>query len=387
VNTPRTKFLHYQPKTILNKGKRADHWFWTRYSAYPYLGCQHGCEFCYCREQKYIPHKDQSGEYDAEADPFAHLIKVKQNAPLLLRKALSRMPVDVIFTGDYQPAERKFRLSRQILEVCLELGFPVFILSRSPLVLRDLDLLQAIHQKARVVVAFSIISAPGSSAEPLVRQFEHLAPRAEKRFQAMRVLADAGIPTGTVAMPLLPGLCDTDENLQALVSATVAHGGSFILPSSLTLSDQQRLFFLNALKQRCPELVESYERWYPAGHSYSPSGGRPWNDIAQTLRRICQQAGLPDRIPRPIIPGEKRALNKRVVEQIAAELYNLEFTGAPQHRQWAYRRAAWAIEDLEQELGLFYRTLGRKGLESLPGVGTTMAGVVEKLLFDQLSLE
>jgi DNA repair photolyase len=50
---PRTQFLPYQPKTILNKGKRADHWFWTRYSAYPYLGCQQGCEFCYCREQKY----------------------------------------------------------------------------------------------------------------------------------------------------------------------------------------------------------------------------------------------------------------------------------------------------------------------------------------------
>ena len=54
----RTVFLPYQPKTILNKGQRADHWFWTRYSAYPYLGCQHGCEFCYCRERKFCPHDD-----------------------------------------------------------------------------------------------------------------------------------------------------------------------------------------------------------------------------------------------------------------------------------------------------------------------------------------
>ena len=377
---PRTQFVPYQPQTILNKGKRADHWFWTRFSAYPYLGCQHGCEFCYCREQKYEPHKDLVGTCDAEADPFSHLIKVKQNAPQLLRKALSRLPVDVLFTGDYQPAERKFKLSRQMLEVCLELGFPVFVLSRSPLVLRDLDLLQAIHQKARAVVAFSIIAAPGSPAEPLVRQFEHLAPPAEKRFEAMRTLAEAGIPTGTVAMPLLPGLCDTDENLQTLVRATLDYGGQFILPSSLTLSDQQRTFFLRALKQHCPELVESYERWYPAGHSYSPTGGRAWNDIAQSLRRFCQTAGLADRIPRPIIPGEKRALNKRVVEHLAAELYTLEISAAPQHRQWAYRKAAWAIEDLEQELGLFYRMMGRKGLESLPGIGVRMAGVIEKLL-------
>ena len=72
----------YRPKTILNKGKRADHWFWTRYSAYPYLGCQHGCEFCYCRERKYAP-------YDDPLD-FAHVIKGKENAPELLWKALQQ---------------------------------------------------------------------------------------------------------------------------------------------------------------------------------------------------------------------------------------------------------------------------------------------------------
>jgi hypothetical protein len=292
--------------------------------------------------------------------------------------------VDVVFTGDYQPAERKFQLSRRMLEVCLELGFPVFVLSRSPLVLRDLDLLQAIHQKARAVVAFSIIAAPGSPAEPLVRQFEHLAPPAAKRLHAMQTLAEAGIPTGTVAMPLLPGLCDTDENLSALVQATAAHGGQFILPSSLTLSDQQRSFFLRALKQRCPELVASYERWYPVGHSYAPSGGRAWKEIAQTLAKFCQQSGLRQRIPRPVIPGEKCELNKRIVEQLAAELYQMEITGVAQSRQWAYRKTAWAIEDMEQDVGFFYRTLGRKGLESLPGVGVGMAGVVETLLHARL---
>ena len=111
----KTRFVCYQPKTILNKGKRADHWFWTRYSAYPYMGCQHGCAFCYSRERKYIPHKPQESDavYDAEADEFSHLIKVKENAPQLLRKALGRLPVDLVFTGDYQPAERKFHLSRQ----------------------------------------------------------------------------------------------------------------------------------------------------------------------------------------------------------------------------------------------------------------------------------
>ena len=74
----RTVFLPYQPKTILNKGQRADHWFWTRYSAYPYTGCQHGCEFCYCRERKFCPHDDPLD--------FPYVIRVKENAPALLRR-------------------------------------------------------------------------------------------------------------------------------------------------------------------------------------------------------------------------------------------------------------------------------------------------------------
>ena len=96
----RTEFTLYKPKTILNKHKRADHWFWSRYTAYPYKGCQHGCEFCYCREQKFSPFDDP--------DDFAYTIHVKENAPELLRKAIARAKTDLIFTGDYQPAEKKF---------------------------------------------------------------------------------------------------------------------------------------------------------------------------------------------------------------------------------------------------------------------------------------
>lgn len=172
----RTVFVPYSPQTILNKAKRADHWFWTRYSAYPYIGCQHGCAFCYCRERKYSPYEDP--------EDFAHIIKVKQNAPELLRRALSRVPVNLVFTGDYQPAERKYRLSRQILEVCHELGFPVFVLERSPLVLRDLDLLQDINRRAPSVVAFSILTTP--EAPRATRRFVRLSDWRQRRRSALR---------------------------------------------------------------------------------------------------------------------------------------------------------------------------------------------------------
>ena len=366
----RVTFVPYRPKTILNKHKRADHWFWTRYSAYPYLGCQHGCEFCYCREQKYSPYDDP--------DDFSYVIKVKENAPALLRRALGRTPVDLIFTGDYQPAERKFRLSRQMLEICHELGFPVFVLERNPAVLDDLDVLKAIHEKARVVVAFSIISTPDAPNYERVCQMEHLAPKAEKRFEVMEKLAAAGIPTGTVAMPLLPGLCDDEITLESLAHWTASHGGKFVLASGLTLSDQQKVYFFNALRERFPDLLSVYRRLFPP-KSYSQVGAG-WREIALRVRAGCVKYGIPDRMPRPIIPGEKRALNKRIVESLADMVYEMELNNESGYRVWAYRKAAWAIEDLEQDIGLVYKSMGLPGLQSIPNVGKGLGQVIASLL-------
>jgi len=155
-------------------------------------------QYCYCREKKYAPHDNPHD--------FAYRIKIKENAPDLLRRALSRAPVDVVGTGDYQPAERKFGLSRCMLEVCLELGFPVSVLERSPLVLRDLDLLKAINERARAVMMWSIIYTADSTHHSTLRKMERLAPPPQKRFAAMEQVARAGILTGTCMMPILPDL-------------------------------------------------------------------------------------------------------------------------------------------------------------------------------------
>ncbi|MGD8472625.1 MAG: hypothetical protein PVH59_00785 [Anaerolineae bacterium] len=367
----RAEFIPYRPKTILNKGKRADHWFWSRYSAYPYKGCMHGCEFCYCREKKYYP-------FDDPRD-FAYRIQVKENAPELLRRALSRVPVDLVMTGDYQPAERKFEISRKMLRLCLELGFPVSVLERSPLVLRDLDLLQEINERSTAVVFFSIISTPDSSNYERVRQMENLAPAMEKRFAAMARIAQAGILTGTCMMPILPGLCDDDANLRNVVKWTADHGGQFVMASGLTLADQQRKFFFKVLEERFPDLPPLYESLYPPG-SYGPVRSGDPHIIGRRVRELCQQYGISDRMPRPVIPGDKRALNKRVVEALANQVYVMELEGASAQRIWAYRKAAWAIEDTPQNLGLIYRAMGRKGLESIENVGPKLARVVEALI-------
>ena len=98
------------------------------------------------------------------------------------------------------------------------------------------------------------------------------------------------------------------------------------------------------------------------------------------IRELCREAGITDRMPRPIIPGEKRGLNKRIVEKLANQAYELELDEAPVQRVWAYRKAAWAIEDLQQDIGLVYRTMGLRGLQSIRDVGPEMAGEIERVL-------
>ena len=87
-------------------------------------------------------------------------------------------------------------------------------------------------------------------------------------------------------------------------------------------------------------------------------------------------------MPRPIIPGEKRALNKRLVEALANKVYELELNNESNYRVWAYRKAAWAIEDMTEDIGLLYRTLGLKGLQNIPNVGQSLGVVLEKLILE-----
>jgi hypothetical protein len=179
-------------------------------------------------------------------------------------------------------------------------------------------------------------------------------------------------------MPILPRLCDDDANLQYVVKWTAEHGGQFVLAGGLTMADQQRDYYFGVLDEHFPDLADYYRGLFPEG-SYGPARSN-WKQIALRLKELCEQYSISDRIPRPIIPGDKRTLNKRIVEALANQLYYMELSGEPSRRVWAYRKAAWAIEDLEPDLGLVYRQMGRKGLETIPNVGPQLALVVERLL-------
>ena len=240
------------------------------------------------------------------------------------------------------------------------------------------NLLQEIHKQARATAAFSIIAAPDSPAYEQVCSLERLAPPARKRFEAMEKIAQAGVLTGSVCMPVLPELCDTQSNLESVVRWTAEHGGKFVLFGGLTLADQQRDWLMRYLAERMPDLHSAYQRLYPPG-SYGPAGDW-WLDTACRVHELCVKYGIQDRMPRPIIPGEKRELNKKVVEVLAAKVHTLELDRQPQQLLWAYRKAAWAVEDLEQDISLVYSRMGQRGLQSIRGISQALAAEIIQIM-------
>jgi DNA repair photolyase len=173
----------------------------------PYTGCVHGCVYCYARFMK---------RFTGHTEKWGTFIDVKANAPELLRKQLKRKKVPLkeeVFlssvTDPYLPAESKYRLTRKILEVLLEYQVPISILTKSDLVLRDLDLLRRFEQCS---VGLSLMTCD----DEIARRFEPYAPSPTRRLQAFRTLKENGIDTYAFLSPYLPRLSDIEQIMQAL---------------------------------------------------------------------------------------------------------------------------------------------------------------------------
>lgn len=359
------KYQEYQAKKILNVHKHIDGgWFWTKYSAHPYLGCEFGCEYCYGRDKRYCP-------YDKIED-FDKLIKVKKNAAELLKNELKDKPRELISVGEWQPAEANFKLSRKMLEVCLELGFPVFVLEKSPLIMRDLDLLKKINKKAGVISGFSIITTKDDKNRKI---FEPKAPTVLSRFQTLQKFAQAGILTGTSLMPILPFIYDNTTNLEAVVKETKKNGGSYILAGGLTLWGGVKSYFFKVIKKYFPSLLSKYEELYSNEEKF----GKYWLGITTKVKQLCRKYGIADSIPRPVkyFPKDLQ-FNKKVAELFYLKAREIQETDGNPYKQWAYRKAAWAIDDLDQSLVDIYKRSWLVGIQKIKGIGNRLAHEIEK---------
>jgi hypothetical protein len=246
-------------------------------------------------------------------------------------------------------------------------GLPVEVLTKSDLVLRDLDLYQEINRRTWSCVFFTITTFDGQIAS----RFEAGAPHPERRLEAMRMVAKAGLTTGVAMMPLLPGITDGEDNIRDVVRRVRDAGGQFVLGGGLTLKQGvQRSRYMDFLQLHYPDVLTLHERLYADG--FEPRGGYGPR-LLRLVREICDGYGIKDRMRRPILLDDPLAANKRVAERLFLRAYDLFLEEAEGYRQWAYRKAAWAVDEMESDIGATHAEHGTKGLEGIKGVGEKLA--------------
>jgi len=263
------------------------------WSLNPYMGCAHQCTFCYVRA--FEKRADRPAD-----DRYGSSIRIKVNVADVLRRELARkswqgeMVAIGAATDPYQPAEGHYRLTRGCLQVLAEAHNPFSIITRGPLVVRDIDVLVEAARHAKVSVTFSVPTLD----ERVWRLTEPNTPPPRRRLRALSRLRDAGIDAGVGMAPILPGISDKPELLADVVRAARDAGATSIWTNVLYLRPGTREHFMTYLARDWPELVPKYERLY-AGRAYLPK------DQVEPVRREVAELRHrfaiddPVRVPRP----------------------------------------------------------------------------------------
>ena len=257
------------------------------WSLNPYMGCAHRCTFCYVRAFELRADRPADERYGAS-------IRVKTNVADVLRRELARpswkregIAIGAA-TDPYQPAEGKYKLTRACLEVLGAAENPFAIITRGPMIVRDVDVLVEAARRADVSVTFSI---PTLDID-IWRRTEPGTPPPHQRLRALSQLVDAGIKVGVGMAPILPGLSDKPELLAEVVRAARAAGATGVWANLLYLKPGTKEHFMSALERDWPELLPRYEELY-ARRAYLRE--ETTNPVREQVRELARAHGVRDR--------------------------------------------------------------------------------------------
>lgn len=265
-------------KSLLNRcvSNRQMPFTWT---INPYRGCEFGCRYCYARyTHEFMEMRDGMG--------FEQKIYVKQHAAGLLRRELRRVkPGEAIALGTatdpYQPAERRYQVTLEILqEFALHRGFELGIVTKSNLIIRDLDLLKEVAKANCLSIHITVTTLNTD----LARILEPRAPRPDLRLEAVRTLARAGLRVGLSCSPVVPGITDSPKDLESLIRAAADAGADYVFANPLFLKPCSAAVFLPFLERNFPHLAENYRQRYQDRAFLPPAYARRLSHLIAHLR-------------------------------------------------------------------------------------------------------
>lgn len=296
----RTQLLFDRPKTIVNHVDSPD--IGPAYSMNPYQGCEHGCIYCYARNSH------EFWGYSAGTD-FEQKIIVKENAPELLEKFFQNFrgqvkPVMLSGNTDcYQPAERRLGITRKLLQLFLKHRYPVSIITKNSLILRDLDVIEALNRHHLVRVNISITSMD----EGLRRKLEPRTATCTRRLEVVRALSEKGIPVNVMAAPVIPGL--NDHELPEILKQAAQHGAASAAYTMVRLNGSIQYIFEDWIRTALPEKADKVLNQIREVHGGKLTDSR-WatrmrgeGKMAEHVRRLFEVARrqyFGDREPQPL---------------------------------------------------------------------------------------
>ncbi|MHA1186403.1 MAG: radical SAM protein [Candidatus Heimdallarchaeota archaeon] len=251
----KTTYIEQPCKNLLHKITKTNLPF--SWGVNPYRGCLHSCTYCFARYTHSYLDLNTTDEFDTK-------IFVKTNAARVLRKEFShpKWQKDLVNLGSvcdpYQPAERKYEITQEILQVFKQFRNPITIATKSDLILRDVDILKDISKVAFIDILFSI-SSINKNAQ---RELEPRAPSTQRRLDAIKQLHESGLRVGVLAMPIVPFINDTPEEIEELYKAIKNAQADFVIPGVLYIQGPTKKRFFEYIETQHPELLDQYKEFF-----------------------------------------------------------------------------------------------------------------------------